>query len=550
MKHLKLYENFLFELKKNELGRISILKDISQLPKIGTPADKTKFTRDGLVSLDWDKIVFVRSSNELPTVSGKNLICHTGRALKTVGLNKSFEDYLKKKYQDDLNNPETQFLKDDPDYKDFESFKKSMLDAHHARWTKHYTLNHVVTGHMSGNWTGQKYIYLTPGDEMIKVNGKPASLYSIDTYWDKSIVLTDNTVILFNPNVKKEVEEFVNNIKDIRNFIYFLEINPKLGESGDLIDANKAIEQMGYSVFEGGSHYSVEDNLDYEISDLKDKEKIKMSGLHWGRKYSDFEKGGSGSIEDEIFINSPDISYEDYYNFNDKIVKREEKDYLSHRGFMKELLEKFKNEKILESFETIMINITNIARCICTPKYGFYRFDKGHGFFYSDSFESKINLKGWDIKNLIPRLKEEEEKSKNSAELNKSSYPDAESEQKYKDSIHGSEQKYVYFNKYFLNDLKKMVTEIPFYKSIYENRQNLFRLSELVEKSEFTDKESEEIEKLMDSSGIKNLYKEIEGNDDRYSIYEFPTFLKNFKNWNDGAKKYGFKDFFDMFAIK
>ena len=127
-------------------------------------------------------------------------------------------------------------------------------------------------------------------------------------------------------------------------------------------------------------------------------------------------------------------------------------------------------------------------------------------------------MKGWDIKNLIPRLKEEEEKSKNSAELNKSSYPDRESEQKYKDSIHGSEQKYVYFNKYFLNDLKKMVTEIPFYKSIYENRQNLFRLSELVEKSEFTDKESEEIEKLMDSSGIKNLYKEIEGNDDRYSI--------------------------------
>ena len=65
--------------------------------------------------------------------------------------------------------------------------------------------------------------------------------------------------------------------------------------------------------------------------------------------------------------------YEDYYNFNDKIVKREEKDYLSHRGFMKELLEKFKNEKILESFETIMINITNIARCICTPKYGFFK---------------------------------------------------------------------------------------------------------------------------------------------------------------------------------
>lgn len=549
MKHLRLFENFLFELKKNELGRISILKDISELPRTGEPVDKTEFMRDGLVSLDWDKIVFVRSSNELPTVSGKNLICHTGRALKTVGINKSFEDYLKKKYQDDLNNPKTQFYKDDPNYKDFESFKKNMFDLHHARWTKHYTINHVVTGHMSGNWTGQKYIYLTPGDEMIKVNGKPASLYSVDTYWDKSMVLTDNTVILFNPNAKEEVEEFVNNIKGIRNFIYFLEINPKLGEEGDLIDANKAIEQMGYSVFRGGSHYSNEDNLDAEIRDLKDKEKIKMGGIHWSQKYYNFEKGDWASADLAIFIQSPSISYEDYYNFNDKIVKREEEDYSSHRGFMKEYLENFKNEKILKSFETIMINITKIARCICTPKYGFYEFDEGHGINEWDSLESKIDLRGWDIKNLIPRLKQEEEKSKNIAELRKSSYPDPKSEQEYKNTIHGNGQVYVYFNKYFLNDLKKIVTEIPLYKSIYQNRQNLFRLSELVEKSEHTDKELEEIKKLMDSSGIENLYEKIEGNDPRYSIYDFPTFLKNFKNWNDGAKKYGFKDFFDMFTI-
>jgi hypothetical protein len=120
MKYIKLFENFLFELKKYQSGKISIITDISQLPKVGVPANKREFKRDGIVAIDWDKIVCVRSSNELPSISGKNLVCHTGRALKTVGFNKSFEDYLKKKYNE-KDEPDNQYLRDDPNYKDLEN---------------------------------------------------------------------------------------------------------------------------------------------------------------------------------------------------------------------------------------------------------------------------------------------------------------------------------------------------------------------------------------------------------------------------------------------
>ena len=40
MKYLHLYENFLIELKKYQSGKISILTDISQLPKVGVPVNE------------------------------------------------------------------------------------------------------------------------------------------------------------------------------------------------------------------------------------------------------------------------------------------------------------------------------------------------------------------------------------------------------------------------------------------------------------------------------------------------------------------------------
>lgn len=522
LKFIQPYESFLLELKKYESGKISILTDISQLPKVGVPANKSEFQRDGIVAIDWDKIVCVRSSNELPTISGKNLICHTGRALKTVGFNKSFEDYLMKLYKK-KDEPNNEYLREDPNYKDFETFKKYMLELHGRRWTKHFTLNHVVSSHTGGSWAGNKYIYLTPGKEMIKVNGTPASLYVVDTYWDKSIVLTDNTVILFDPSARKEVEDFIKSVKETRNLIYFLEVKEKeIDQFGEDVSADKIIKAMGYSVFGGGTHYSVEDNLDEEIWDLQDKEGIKMRGLHWEKKYDQFEKNRSRS--ESIFEWSPGISYEDYYNFNDKIIKREEKEYQKHRGFMKEYLESFKKQSLTDDLGEIMVNTTKIARAICTPKYA-YSLDEGNGMNDNDELSKRIDLANWDIKKLEAQLKQKEEEKEIWV------------------------CRYVYFNKYLLNDLKIILTNTPFYKGLQENKKELLRLSELVEKRDnLTDEESNEVENLMKIPKFEEFYNYLEKiNDNLILPLEVITY---FKNLNEGAKKYGFKDLFDMFSIK
>jgi len=546
MKYIKLFENFLFELKKYQSGKISIITDISQLPKVGVPANKSEFKRDGIVAIDWDKIVCVRSSNELPSISGKNLVCHTGRALKTVGFNKSFEDYLKKRYNE-KDEPDNQYLRDDPKYKDFETFKKYMLEEHGARWTKHFTLNHVVSSHSGGSWSGNKYVYLTPGKEMIKVNGTPASLYAIDTYWDKSIVLTDNTVILFDPSARTEVEDFIKSVKETRNLIYFLEVKEKeIDQFGEGVSADKIIKAMGYSVFGGGSHYSVQDYLDDEISDLKDKEGIKMSGLHWGQKYEQFEKYGGGD-DDWIFLYGPMISYEDYYNFGDKIIKREEKEYQKHRGFMKEFIQDFKKRKLTNELGEIMVNTTKIARAICTPKYAYFRFDKGNGMHWEDELSKRIDLANWDIKKLETQLKPKEEES-------------------LKQIIPGRLKKelpwvygqccYVYFNKYLLNDLRKILTDTPFYKGLQENKKELLRLSELVEKeSNLTDEELNEVKNLLKLPKFEEFQNYLEkinvtSTSLHWSLILPLHVITYFKNLNEGAKKYGFKDIFDMFSIK
>lgn len=538
MKYIKLYENFLFELKKYQSGKISIITDISQLPKVGVPVNKSEFERDGIVAIDWDKIVCVRSSDELPSISGKNLVCHTGRALKTTGFNKSFEDYLKKKYNE-KDNPDNQYLRHDPNYKDFETFKKCMLEEHYVRWTKHFTLNHIVSSHSSGSWSGNKYVYLTPGEEMIKVNGTPANLYAIDTYWNKSIVLTDNTVVLYHKSAKSEVEEFIGSIKETRNIIYFLEVGTKKDTFGEKLDIDSAIEAMGYSVFSGGTHYSVQDHLDDEIRDLKDKEGIKMGSLHWGGKYDKFE---DGYITDEnIFNYVPRIYYEDYYNFGDNIIKREEKEYQSHRGFMKEALELFKKDYLTSDYDKILINTTKIARAISTPKYAYYERDQGNGLSYNDSFDKKIDLLNWDIKKLESQLKPQEEQGLRYSQPGMLK----------KDLVRNEGCIYLYFNKYLLNDLKIIFSSTTFYKGLEENKNEILKLSEILEKhksNSSTDDEAKELEKLLKLPKFEKFHDHLES----LSSGNHPgdhTFVDFFANLNKGAKKYGFKDFFDMFSI-
>jgi len=68
------------------------------------------------------------------------------------------------------------------------------------RDTIHFALNHEVAPHMYGSWEGVPYVVISPLEKMIKVNGKPTVLNTVDTFWEvgpgKRLVLPENTAMV------------------------------------------------------------------------------------------------------------------------------------------------------------------------------------------------------------------------------------------------------------------------------------------------------------------------------------------------------------------
>ncbi|MBR2341869.1 MAG: hypothetical protein IKA73_00160 [Alphaproteobacteria bacterium] len=68
------------------------------------------------------------------------------------------------------------------------------------RSTIHFTLNHIVTGHMYGNWDEQPYIVVMPYMDVVAKNGKPAEIALVDTWFspnpDAGIVLPQGARIV------------------------------------------------------------------------------------------------------------------------------------------------------------------------------------------------------------------------------------------------------------------------------------------------------------------------------------------------------------------
>ena len=186
---------------------------------------------------------------------------------------------------------------------------------------------------------------------------------------------------------------------------------------------------------------------------------------------------------------------------------------------------------------------------------------------YDDELSKRIDLANWDIKKLETQLKPKEEES-----LLQSIPGRLKKELPY---ICGN-CNYVYFNKYLLNDLKIILNNTPFHKALHENKKELNRLSELVEReSNLTDEEANEAENLMKLPKFEEFYNYLEkinsdlvstapGFEDDIDMGRFAQIkstnksgltlpldvITYFKNLNEGAKKYGFKDLFDMFSIK
>jgi hypothetical protein len=535
-KYIKLFEEFVFEY----LSKASkIINNISELPKVGEPVDKLDFKEDGIVAIDWKNLVFIRSSDELPTLRGKDMLLHTGKALKSVGFNDSFEKYLKKKYNNDINDPENTWIKEEPHYKDFETFRKWMIDAHSTRWTKHFTLNHVVSSHSGGNWTGNKYIYLMPGESMIKTNGKPASLFAIDTYYDKSLVVSDGTVVLYLPEAEEEVREFVSKTAENRNQIYFLKIKGDIVDY-ELQDANNAIEAMGYTTFSGGSHYSTDDNLDSEMRDLQDREDIRKSGLHWGSKWYNLEKGQTNW---EDFMSLGKIKRSQYKNLD---IKKEEQEYQAHRGFSKDYLKAcvkyLSNDHTEDPFDKEVVRnylryMTMVCKIIATPKFSMKQFDETAGFIWNNSDEHALSMDSWDPNKLESELDRDFESHPEYTRPERYSYGTPEQKEVMAKRSNEYIGEYYYFNKYLLFDIKQAFKTSWIGKFLQDNRKELEILQDIIikkkESPEWEEAAGKIADRLVDSPVFPDLL-----NIGSYLIA-----------MNRGAKKYGYKDVYDMLEL-
>jgi hypothetical protein len=150
----------------------------------------------------------------------------------------------------------------------------------------------MVGDNMGGSWKDLSFVYLLPGKEMVALNGAPSSLYAIDTWYSKSVVIPKYTVVLYSPNSRDKIEKMSLKFNSelggetLKYPVYFLQINSKS-------EVDQVIQAMGYSVIEGGQHYSPEKNIDSEFRDFSNKEGIPSLALHANTFYADLEQNNS-----------------------------------------------------------------------------------------------------------------------------------------------------------------------------------------------------------------------------------------------------------------
>jgi len=64
------------------------------------------------------------------------------------------------------------------------------------RLTTHWTANNIVQDHYGGQFEGRKSIIIAPGKDMIDGNGTPEAMLPVDTYWNRSVTLPENSIIV------------------------------------------------------------------------------------------------------------------------------------------------------------------------------------------------------------------------------------------------------------------------------------------------------------------------------------------------------------------
>jgi len=278
------------DIESTSQNNFIYIDSTSEVPKVGVPMDKEKFKQDGVSTLSWDNIVVIRASGESPTIQDGLMKLHTPKALKTLGWSADYIADLKKRWEASGK------------YDSWEDYQKKYNQYQGNRWTKHFTLNHIVASNNGGDWSGKDFVYLIPGKEIITLNGKPASLYAVDTWWSKSIILPKNTVVLYAPQAENKIKQMSIqfntqlNGEHLKYPIYFLK-----GNSQQEVD--NAISAMGYSTVEGGDTYSRTANLDHELTDFAKDKKVAGLGLHANTIFSNLE---SNTVNVSMFFDQLD----------------------------------------------------------------------------------------------------------------------------------------------------------------------------------------------------------------------------------------------------
>lgn len=112
------------------------------------------------------------------------------------------------------------------------------------RLTNHFTLNHRVTQNSGGEWNNSPFLFITPGNAMIEQNGNPENLYSVDSFWAKSITLPKGSVVIYEQGNKPMLGDHEND--------YFLIERGSATPDKKLLSL--VLKKMGYTEIAGLDH--------------------------------------------------------------------------------------------------------------------------------------------------------------------------------------------------------------------------------------------------------------------------------------------------------
>ncbi|MEK7147955.1 MAG: hypothetical protein AAB758_01515 [Patescibacteria group bacterium] len=170
------------------------------------------------------------------------------------------------------------------------------------RLTNHFSLNHRVVSNIGGNWDSAPYTFVIPAAKMFAENGSPDNLYSVDSFWAKSVLLPKGSVIIYEKGFKPKLGAQ-------ENAYVLIERNSEIARTQLFSDI---IDRMGYTEI-GGSDRGVsmkDENFDKNLEGYTKEKNIRW-GLH-EFSWSDTWENAEAFLEDS----RPDMALNSLINLS------------------------------------------------------------------------------------------------------------------------------------------------------------------------------------------------------------------------------------------